>query len=74
MMYQLSREQGLLLVMQTVREGSPAWNSGLRFRYCFPISSAIQRDQCEHRPGDAIVTVDGWLITLMDKPKVGKIC
>ena len=30
MMYQLSREQGLLLVMQTVREGSPAWNSGLR--------------------------------------------
>ena len=30
MMYQLSREQGLLLVMETVREGSPAWNSGLR--------------------------------------------
>ena len=24
------------------------------------------------RPGDAIVTVDGWLITLMDQPKVGR--
>ena len=34
-MYQLSREQGLLLVMQTVREGSPAWNSGLRFHFHF---------------------------------------
>ena len=25
------------------------------------------------RPGDTIVTVDDWLITLMDKPKVNKI-
>lgn len=25
------------------------------------------------RPGDTIVTVDDWLITLMDKPKVIKI-
>ena len=59
----LSKETGLALVMEAVREGSPAWNSGVR--WCLGSSDVYTR------PGDAIVTVDGWLITLMDQPKVG---
>ena len=30
--------------------------------------------KCGVRPGDVIVTVDDWLITVMDKPQVTNIC
>ena len=35
-------------------------------------SSLLVATDITARPGDAIVTVDGWLITLMDQPKVGR--
>ena len=71
-----SKDRGLSLVMETVREGGPAWNCGVRWgtqkHAQKHVSFYFFATDITARPGDAIVTVDGWLITLMDQPKVGR--